>query len=51
MKEELISIDRMLANMNVSGDNVLILAAARSALLKVYNEIKEAENVPSKDGG
>lgn len=49
--EQLADIDRLLAQMCVSGDNVLLLAAARSALKQVYIELsKENANVPSENG-
>lgn len=48
---ELLNIDRLLAQLCVSGDNVLLLAAARSALKQVYIGLsKEEENVPSENG-
>lgn len=50
MKEHLEQADRLLAQMTVSGDNVMILAAARQALRQAYNEMKEAENVPPEHG-
>lgn len=48
MKDKLTGIDALLAQMLVSGDNVLILAAARSALRRVIAEM-EADNVPTTD--
>lgn len=48
MKHELITIDRILSSMTVSGENVMLLAAARSALKKLYDELKEESDVSSE---
>lgn len=48
---ELLNIDRLLAQMCVNGDNVMLLAAARSALKQVYIELSKGDaNVPSDNG-
>lgn len=38
MLEELQAIDRLLSSIEVKGDSVLLLAAARQRLLKLYQE-------------
>lgn len=48
---EILNVDRLLAQMCVSGDNVLLLAAARSTLKQAYEELKkEAANGTSENG-
>lgn len=49
MKETLVKIDNLLSRMQVSGDNVLLLAAARSALLNVYQQMGEDENAATEN--
>lgn len=49
--EALTNADKLLAQMVVSGDNVLLLAAARSALKQAYIELtKEGGNGTSENG-
>lgn len=51
MIEALTNADKLLAQMVVSGDNVLLLAAARSALKQAYIELtKEGGNGTSENG-
>ena len=50
MKEILKNADSMLARMVVSGDNVMLLAAARSALVSAFNELEKEEKNASDDG-
>lgn len=46
MIEALTNADKLLAQMVVSGDNVMLLAAARQALKQAYEKAKEANNAP-----
>lgn len=48
MKEQIMKIDRLLAELTVKGESVLLLADARMALGKLYKEVQEAEE--GKDG-
>ena len=47
MKEQIMKIDRLLAELAVKGESVILLADARTGLGKLYREVQEAE---AKDG-
>lgn len=46
MKEQIMKIDRLLAELVVKGESVILLADARTELGKLYREVQEA----AKDG-
>lgn len=50
MKELVLQADRLLAMLNVSGDNVFILANARQALGEAYRMLAEEERKPAEEG-
>lgn len=41
MEEKIVKIDQLLAKMRVSGDDVMIIAASRSLLKEVYEEMQK----------
>lgn len=49
--EYLMNADKLLAQMCVSGDNVLLLAAARSALKQAYTELKKGDANGTSENG
>lgn len=51
MKELIEQADRLLAMLNVSGDNVFILANARQALGEIYRMMPEDVPKPVEEGG
>lgn len=44
MKKNLEQIDALLSRLQVSGDSVMYLAQARTALRELYNTLKEDDN-------
>lgn len=41
MKPKIAQIDRILAQINVSGDSVMLMANARALLKKLYDSVEE----------
>lgn len=50
MKELIQNADGFLAQMTVSGANVMLLAAARSALLQAYQQLDDAARQKESEG-
>ena len=50
MKEQIEKIDRLLAELVVKGDSVLLLADARTLLGQLYRMANEAEKMEDSNG-
>lgn len=51
VKKMIEQIDKLLAMLNVCGDNVFILANARQALGEIYRMMPEDVPKPAEEGG
>ena len=45
MKDKIANIDRLLARVMVNGDNLILIAQARSLLKQVYDEVQYGKDL------